>query len=355
MKKLFTLALLTFAVVCFGALPALATSSTSTHTQNVTIHKLSLAPSVFNDPQYPKAHDGSQLDLAATFGAGNATELNGVTFTYFRVDQNATLNAMTDDQLKALTPAQLQAAPYNLTAQTITTDGSDGATLAALADGRYVFFETAYSGTGTIANQKAVPFVLTLPVTNAAGTGYVDPIHIYPKNLVENPPSVDKDVTAIGTDADTFDIGATQTWLITTDIPEGIATSTEYVVTDNLTKGLTYTGNPTLAYAQGGDFNLTLGTDYTVSVPVDGTAGPTSFSVTFTAAGRAKLDPAKDLRITFTSVINKDAVMGVTIPNNVQLNYTNANGYNYGGAVTPENDGNTATNSPTVVTGGQAV
>ena len=86
-----------------------------------------------------------------------------------------------------------------------TEDTAEGTGLATvkLAEGYYWVIES--KAPAKVTGQKAVPFGLTLPLTNAydvedengeiiakAGTKYLNPVHIYPKNIETNDVKIDK-------------------------------------------------------------------------------------------------------------------------------------------------------------------
>lgn len=203
------------------------------------------------------------------------------------------------------------------------------------------------------------PFFVAVPGTNENGDGFVYTVVVSPKNATESGPDIKKDVTKIENNWDTFDVGQTHTWIIRGSVPAGIADAECYVITDTLDYRLTYQGNIRvkvgLVTDEAGTEAVTLeqGTDYTVTV---GTATDEkgnmvdTFSVALTADGMDAAAAAVgtgnaadyEVRVYFDAMINTEAEMGVEIPNQAHLDYTNSAGIDY----------DSDSDVPEVVTGG---
>ena len=203
------------------------------------------------------------------------------------------------------------------------------------------------------------PFFVILPGTNADGTGFEYTVNVYPKNVVETGPEVTKDVTEIDNDHDTFAVGQPHTWIIRGDIPAGMAQSIQYQISDTLDYRLTLQGTFTVKVGLATDaanteaVTLTAGTHYTVATgtDIDGNGHTVdTFTVTLTDKGRqaaaAAVGEGKsadyEVRVYFDAVIDSDAQIGVEIPNQATLEYTNSAGFRY----------NDESDIPTVCTGG---
>jgi len=171
-RKLFTF-LLTMLVLLVFVAPSIVKAAP--RTTNVTIHKMELFTPKAG---LPKDHDGTVLtpaQLDAALGAGNYTGLPGVVFKYWKVNSGDTVAS-----LAGLSVAQLDAA-YT-TNNTLAATGVDGViTTPPLVDGFYYFREVVTPV--NVTQQIASPFLLGLPVMNAAGTAFIEDLHIYPKNL----------------------------------------------------------------------------------------------------------------------------------------------------------------------------
>lgn len=259
-------------------------------------------------------------------------------------------------------PTKEQAAAYQTEANYITTLTTDAQGFAAFnlttngcPDGVYLVVERENSA----VSYPVEPFFVIIPGTNADGTGYEYTVNVYPKNVIETGPEVTKDVTEIDNDHDTFAVGQTHTWIIRGDIPAGMAQSIQYQIFDTMDYRLTLQGNFAVKVGLATDaanteaVTLTAGTHYTV---IPGTAtdaeGHTvdTFTVTLTDNGRkaaaAAVGEGKpgdyEVRVYFDAIIDSDAQIGVEIPNQATLEYTNSAGVEYD----DESD------IPTVCTGG---
>lgn len=179
-----------------------------------------------------------------------------------------------------------------------------------------------------------------------------------PKNTV-NPEEVDieKDVTEIDNESDTYGVGEEHPWIIRTSIPKTIASGQSYVITDALDHRLDYVrlDRVELVSTAGESTEvlvLAKDTDYTVTEETATDSGGRTvdaFAVSLTSAGMQKIGKAVgsnhadyELRTWFTAKINSSAQMGENIPNQAHIAYTN----NVGKRFTDDSD------QPEVHTGG---
>lgn len=307
---------------------------------DVVIHKIETEA-----PAAEREYDISQpiTDLRAHFGQA-AEPLQGVSFTYYSVTADQ-LEILTADPDSYDTVAKVdKLLGGNTGTTTKETDANGQVTISDLEDGNYWIVENTK---GTIASSAAVPFGLTLPFTNADGTGYYETIHVYPKNTLADEP-VDPAKTV---DESNNAIGEVHTWTISQNIPVGIEEYHKFTFTDAIDSRLDWVGNVTVTAE---DVDLVLDTDYTVEF--NDAAGQTSellpgksltgiLTVDFTEAGLAKLAGATEsIVITFQTKINDTAIMGEPIKNNVQVDFDNGHGHT--GEKTPEE-------VPSVHTGGK--
>lgn len=202
-------------------------------------------------------------------------------------------------------------------------------TESGLEDGVYMIVELfSDATTGPVA-----PFFLAVPGTAEDGTAPEYTLNVNPKNVTETGPEIFKDVTEIGKDSDSFDVGQTHTWIIRSTIPAGIGNAKKYVITDELDDRLTYeAGSPSVRlYTKAGtELTLSIGDHYTLE------EGENRFSISLTPAGMAYAansqgegEQEPELRVYFQAVINENAAMGETIPNDAHLEYTNSAGIQY--------------------------
>ncbi len=192
----------------------------------------------------PWLHNGGKIDPKEYANLGADVEaLAGAQFTFYKINgDNAVESEKILELLKAnqgsfktvedmaklladaegegvgnLTPSKVDKTmnsiakgKLELATGTGLTDGHTGDTAeetglatVTLADGYYWVIES--KAPAKVTGQKGVPFGLTLPLTNAydvedesgkiiakAGTKYLNPVHIYPKNIETNDVKIDK-------------------------------------------------------------------------------------------------------------------------------------------------------------------
>ena len=201
------------------------------------------------------------------------------------------------------------------------------------------------------------PFIVAVPMTSDDGKWLNYTVNLNPKNEVLPGPEVEKNVTQIGTDLDSFDVGATHTWILRGDVPADIANGKYYIMEDVLDYRLDYQGNVKVVVAAtnvlAGEETIVLkaGEDYILttddSSKDDEGNEVDTFKVELTADGMRAVAEAmeanivdanadnevnyKDMEIRtyFDSVITQDAVVGTEIPNEVTLNYKNSVGIEF--------------------------
>lgn len=207
-----------------------------------------------------------------------ATPLENVTFIITKVADDSTdpstATALTGDDAYT---------------ETVVTDSNGEAkftnTDAGLPHGVYLVQEQDSDA----IDQKVEDFLVSVPMTNTSGNGWVYDVHIYPKNVLKTV-SVDKFVTELSNKHDTAGAADTVTWLATVPMPDDIAgENVSFVLTDELHEATTYTADTVEIYTydkDGTKITLTAEDDFTVSF-TDG-----SLVVTLTESGRTKLDGA---------------------------------------------------------------
>lgn len=222
---------------------------------------------------------------------------------------------------------------------TITTDADGKGSLnLSTEDGVYLVKELS---NGAVSG--GVAFFVSLPDwsrTDKNGNYPAYTITAEPKNtIVTEEVDIKKSVTEIGTKSDTFDVGENHTWIIQSSIPKTIATGKTYTVTDTLDTRLSYQSLDKVELVHKTDTEktpLTLNENVHYKVTnekatdSDGRTVDT-FTVSLTSAGMTKIgsvvgsDYAKyELRIYFTAQINQKAAVGVDIPNQATVAYTNS-------------------------------
>lgn len=350
----------------------------------VTVHKLQADSYKVPEKGYP--HNGGLLEADQLKQLGtNVKELDGVTFTYYKLKDAAQLELFKKTPKSYDTTEKVEAVADVTKVGTITTANGQGAKVT-LTDGYYWFVESGKPK--TVSSSIAVPFGISIPVMNQTelesgelvGTVYLKKVHVYPKNVTGDEPTPKKTVGNEVNLNESHNVGDTQTWFLQATISGNIADYEKLVLSDVFFKGLTYKGNVEvyLGYdgiEEGKKVKLEAPTDYTLvqpqvdkkfstEVPADLTQTITApngeeFSVTLTAAGIKKLadnyqtvkGPETDakpvivkLYVKVDTVINEDAKMGTDIPNTFDLKFKTKGG---------EEKTNKPGDNPKVNTGGK--
>ena len=189
------------------------------------------------------------------------------------------------------------------------------------------------------------PFYVIMPTTNAEGTGYDYEITVQPKNELKGFVKIEKDVISLGNDSASVDAYSDHTWIIGTNIPEDIAGGKSFVISDTLDSRLDYAGNVKVQVESkdGESVYATLeeGADYILNVTDVNSASPgkpsDAFTVSLTQRGMTNVAAAVGehsfdecmLRVYFDAQINSNAELGVEIPNEATLYYTNSLNFEY--------------------------
>lgn len=325
---------------------------------DVVIHKIVMEKTAMDahfNSEKSKKFDGNQIgasDIGTYFG-GNAKEVAGVAFdVYQRIDANET-GALKNDNPIFGGVADTDTGKFFKKVQGPLITTANGITAAGLADGVYVIVEnkadSEYTGANgeILSEAKAVPARLVLPATNSAGKTFgtgADALHIYPKNTEEKP-KIDKTVDNLENKYMSAEIGKTVTWYLQATAPSDIKDYEKFILSDTFSNSLTYKGNVQVKFGTGTDFTtytaLTKDTDYTLTE-----AGQT-VTIALKKTGIAKLKPGQKVIVSVDTVINKDAVMGLEIPNNFTLEYGHDPNSTGKKEKLPENE------EPKVVTGGK--
>ena len=271
-------------------------------------------------------NNGTELD---TSGWTAQTPVSGVTYTIYQVLSNGTFIELNDAagwQLAAAgegidfsvandnlltTSAGDSAIGWSLgsVAATCTTDatGFCGGAAQSLPLGLYYVVESISAGgttpPGVVAS--ADPFLVTLPMANPQGTGWLTDgnntyaVYVYPKNPIQLPTKV---VDSSGADS----VGGTVVYTIASDLTQ--TPLSQYVINDPIDARLTVQ-SVDLYYSNSSDSAVTIGSLpiqpgdtavdsslYTVTDGVNALTLPASDPAEPVAVG----DPGVDLTITFT-------------------------------------------------------
>lgn len=201
---------------------------------------------------------------------------------------------------------------------TQTTTPAGLATFSDLPSGVYLVRETSSNGHNPIA-----PFLVQLPMTNADGNGWMETVHVYPKNQTLNPSK-----KADGQQYDPLNPAASDSivWTINTPIPSNMDKVTQYDITDEIDALLVLdtTGAVVVSTvaARGAATGTAVPEEYYVLTRTNNT-----LSVSFTAEGIAYLGARYALnepyvQVVFSTTLTADA-LGKVIDNQVELEFTN--------------------------------
>ena len=314
--------LLIVMLVVIAMFPLGASADTPTH-GNLVIHKY-----VMDDVTLAGAPGDGTTGSAIP---ASATPLGGVQFRIYKVDivggkypapgeyeLNNYLNPtiITDSAMNVFTVSPA-------TPATVTTASPSGiGTASNLPQGIYLVVETANPD----VTSPAPPFVVAVPMADPAGTGWLTDVHVYPKNEML---TFEKEVVA-----DSVSVGDPVVYTLVPAVPSDIGKAKKYDITDQLDAALDFVSvssvraGMTKAGAATGVI-LVAGTDYTVT-PATATAGGPLVTISFTAAGRAKLATGdgttnyKYIHIILNTTVNAAILAGDgTVGNTAEIDFTN--------------------------------
>ncbi len=336
------LSFLTAFAMVFGILAAPFTNANAaeaTETKSVTIHKILLTKDALEKHDKDKKYEGTEIpNIQDFFGDTKAEEIDGV---YFKLQK---LNdGVADADIDVSNDAQWT----DVAGKDGKTAGGAGLKLdtSDLKKGTYRIVEdltkSTYKGKDgeLLAASKAVPTLLTLPITN--NDGVVEAAHVYPKNTQEKP-KIDKNFAAnndLGKVEDknnnqksgaayenyqkekatvTADLGKSVPYEVKTKIKKD-SHYKKLVWNDNMTKGLTYQKDLKVNGA-----GLTAN-DYFVT-ETDG-----GFTLVLKESGLTKVENAAkegdvEITLTYSAKINGKAVVDKPELNDIALDYANKPG-----------------------------
>ncbi len=305
-KKLMA-ALLAVALLCAMAVPAFAAEGTATGSGTITIDKAIngetyTAYKIFDVVSSKVETDGSKTYVyTVAEGWAGFFEQSNVK-DYVTVDKNGqptwveSKESVADLQAFAKLALDYASKTTTITGKTATASGGE-AVISGLTAGYYVVSTTAGS----------------LCILNTNGSD----LKIDEKNVA---PTIDKKIDGSKSTNDAA-IGDVVNYTVTIHAKKG---ATGYVLTDTMTKGLTF--NPDSLTVKTSTSTLSKDTDYTVAVnSTPDTDGNTNFKVTFTDTYLNGIDSDTDIVVSYTATVNKDAVIGTTgNTNTAQLKYGNS-------------------------------
>ncbi|MCD3395579.1 LPXTG cell wall anchor domain-containing protein [Streptococcus equi subsp. zooepidemicus] len=352
-------------LVLGSLLPTLVTvaEGESPHQTDIVIHKIKMTslvgwPKEKNpDGTYTgdnnQNYNGEKINTITSYFSAGAEELDGVSFTYWKVGKKEDYEKLVKDPQSYNTVAKVKGLLKDVTEkQTGATAGQAGVKVEHLEDGYYWFVENTGSliaNGETLSSGAAVPFGLELPVYKADGST-IKELHVYPKNTTTKP-KIDKNFSneekdaklAGGANYDYYQkdkghvsriLGSEVSFQIKTEIPAGAQYQT-LRWEDTMTKGLTYkVGSLELQItANGSKFSFD-GLDYTIFENQSG------FALLFTPEGLEKVKKAVQatkndkgqiaddgnpmtIELNYKAIVNSDAVVDQFDQNTVVFDYGN--------------------------------
>ena len=196
----------------------------------------------------------------------------------------------------------------------------------------YLFAETDASAAKKVSDSKAVavtkvsvPFFVSLPFTDKDGN-FVTDIYAYPKNSTGTA-TIDKKIVEKGKDktTTTANIGDTINYKVTYEIPVGEKGLESLVVTDTMSKGLTFVN---IVEVKNGTEKVE-DTKYTVESNPNGDGTKTTISFTSDYCKTLKKNTTQTFTITYTATLNEQAVLGQSgNTNDVFVTYRNTGDVN---------------------------
>lgn len=341
------LSFLTAFAMVFGIIAAPFTSANAaeaTETKSVTIHKILLTKDALEKHDKYKKYNGNQIkDIKDFFGDTKAKEIDGVYFKLQKLNDgvaDADIDVTKDEQWT------------DVEGKDGKTEGGAGLTLDTTGlKGTYRIVEdltkSTYKGDDgeLLAASKAVPTLLTLPITN--NEGIVEAAHVYPKNTQEKP-EIDKNFASnndLGTVEDkngnqksgaayenyqkekataTANLGKKIPYEVKTKIKKD-SKYKKLVWNDKMTKGLTYQKDLKITSDQLTGENALTADDYFVTETDRG------FTLVLKKSGLTKVENAAkagevEIKLTYSAKINGEAVVDKPELNDIALDYANKPG-----------------------------
>lgn len=213
------------------------------------------------------------------------------------------------------------------------TDESGLINVTELAPATYRFIETNLGGTddnkGYILDGKTA-YEFTVQTDGKIKVGNAEASESAKITVYNEKPSLEKSVeNAKGSyDNDTdASVGDIVKWKVEASVPSNVNELKTYKLTDTMSDALTWEfANANLQITTNPSTVLTKGTDYTLTVPTDNTAGG-KWTIEFTEAGKTKLasSKVKVITVTFNTKLNENAKIGSDGNlNDAELDYSNA-------------------------------
>ena len=289
-------------VITMAAPGITARAEEKAHETKVILTKLKLK--TLNDvtAQDTFGEEKTESDLANLFAGKEPETLDGVTFKVFEVKEAKAFKNMTENSQDFKTEAAITDAGGTLVKTAKTQNG--GKIEMNLPDGNYWVIEMPNKD---VVDALAVPFGMSLPMTNKDGTAVMDTVYVYPKNVTTEKPVPEKNVVSLNNFAGSVNVGEDTDFFLISSIPNGIDKYDVFTMRDDLKEApchgaLAFTDaqvKVVLLNKTNGKFAdatvekgeaLTKDDDYTLTVDNDAQ----TISVSLTKAGREKMQAFHD-------------------------------------------------------------
>lgn len=211
----------------------------------------------------------------------------------------------------------------------LTTNNDGMINITDLAPGTYRFIEYSAPQGYIMDGQAAYEFTINNNQTVTIDDAYKDTLENTIK-VVNEKPSMEKQVKT-GVDAygkaTDASVGDVVTWKVTAAVPSNVNKLAKYILTDTMSSALTWESETeaNLTIETNPNVKLDKDTDYTLTVPANGTEGGT-WTIEFTTAGKNKLAASKvtSISVTFNTKLNDKATVNKTGNlNDASLTYSN--------------------------------
>ncbi|WP_297376474.1 SpaH/EbpB family LPXTG-anchored major pilin [uncultured Helcococcus sp.] len=189
LNRLYALVLSLLMIITASSTVFAANQNLANHTTKLTIHKLQYMNSNEEGQYIEKKNTGKEMNIS-DFGTEakvwDKSKNGEVGFSIFKLDKEKVLESnLADNNPQAIADAvEKDNTAYGATKvnDQLTVDENGLVSFENLEEGRYVVVETLSSSTVT---QKAKAMFISLPLNNDEANGYLDEVHLYPKNKVE--------------------------------------------------------------------------------------------------------------------------------------------------------------------------
>ena len=331
-------ALFTVIALVVAMLPTTLMAAPTTGT--LIIHKYSMT----DVSQATTPGTGQEITDPSQLPAG-AKPLSGVTFKIYSVvvdattatqgaypasgtitpDNAANPTSITDSEGTTFAVAALTSPNAALSNTGVTTDANGAATAGPIPQGIYLVIEQTPDSTSGITAPSA-PFVVAVPMANAEGTDWINPVNVYPKNeMLAVTKSVDTTSVAIGDSvAYTIDAG----------VPSTLSDITTYNVNDTLDDSLNFDSitEPIVATASDGTTTIDVPSDqnlYTITPSAAATGGGANVVVSFNQDGVNWLatNNIRSVAVVLNATVNNTLATQITAVNAATASFVDKNNH----------------------------